>query len=201
MKKGFSLVEIMVVMVVIGIVVALGIKGSALINTSRIRAEIAKLRNFETGFSGYFLKNNTLPPKDGDNLTKIGDFECFKTEMLLDRQVIVTEDVPSAFSGSGAPWHFCTNIFADNTSKVFTVKADHKAENVGAYAAGLNYELICNIEGVLDDGSVFGGVGRTLATPVDPAIELERCDVPSNKSPYMGYIYVVFSPNSLIPEN
>jgi prepilin-type N-terminal cleavage/methylation domain-containing protein len=200
MKKGFSLVEIMVVMVAIGIIVALGIKGSALVNTSRIRAEIAKLRNFETGFASYFLKNNTLPPKDADNITDQGGFDCFKTDMLLSRQVVAAEDVPAAFTQNNDPWLFATNVASDVSDKVFK-PAGFNAENVGAYAAGLNYELICNIEGILDDGSVYNSVGRVLANPINPALSLERCDEPSNKNQYAGYIYIVFSPNSLIPED
>jgi prepilin-type N-terminal cleavage/methylation domain-containing protein len=201
MKKGFSLVEIMVVMVVIGIIVALGIKGSALVNTSRIRAEIAKLRNFETGFAGYFLKNNTLPPKDDDNLTTIGDIKCYITQRLLDRQVIAAEDVPSAFSHNSESWNFCTNI-ADNTTNgnVFGA-AGFPVENVGVYSTGLNYELICNIEGILDDGSEFGGSGRVLDTLNNPLeLATRNCDDLKNKSLYAGYIYIVFSPNSLIPK-
>jgi prepilin-type N-terminal cleavage/methylation domain-containing protein len=198
MKKGFSLVEVMVVMVVIGIVVALGIKGSALVNTSRIRAEIAKLRNFETGFASYFLKNNSLPPKDGDNTTPEDNFTCYNVAPLLTRQVVVSEDLPSAFSQGSKDWLFATDIAVDNGTHAFAPMG-FDVENVGAYAVGLNYELICNIEGILDDGNALGGVGRALTTPIAP-LSLVNCDEPSNKNQYIGYIYVAFSPNSLIPE-
>ncbi|MDR2105425.1 MAG: prepilin-type N-terminal cleavage/methylation domain-containing protein [Deferribacteraceae bacterium] len=201
MKKGFSLIEIIVVMVVIGIIVALGIKGGALVNTSRMRTEIAKLRNFEIGFSSYYLKHNALPPKAGDNVTEYDGFTCYVTNKLLEKNVVLSEDVPSTFTKGSEPWRFCTNIAVDNATKVFVPAAvslgDVDIDNVGAYAEGLNDELICNIEGILDDNNLKNGAGRVLAAVSN--VYMNNCDQPSNKGAYDGYLYIAFSPNSQIP--
>lgn len=197
MKKGFSLIEIMIVMVVIGIVVGLGIKGSALINTSRIRAEIAKLRNFETGFASYFLRHNSLPPNDN---VSISSFSCFKTDNLLSRKVVIIEDTPAAFAEGGGSWSFCTNIAADATTGRFIPGDNITVENAGGIAGNtgrLNRELICNIEGILDDGNLYHGAGRTLINGVSSF--LDNCEDPANKSNYTEYLYLAFSPNSQIP--
>jgi hypothetical protein len=175
----------------------LGIKGSALINTSRIRAEIAKLRNFETGFAGYFLRHNALPPNDNISLVS---FSCFKTENLLARKVVITEDVPAAFAEGGGSWSFCTNIATDVTTGRFVPGVTVTVENAGVIAGNtgkLNRELICNIEGILDDGNLYQGAGRTLSSGV-PSF-LDNCEDPANKSNYTEYVYLAFSPNSQIP--
>jgi prepilin-type N-terminal cleavage/methylation domain-containing protein len=198
MKKGFSLVEIMIVMVIIGIIVALGIKGGALVNASRIRAEIAKLRNFETGFASYFLKHNSMPPYTGND-NDSSNLVLYNTDQLVTRGVISSEDVPATFSQNQQPWMFCKNIATEDNGTYFT-PAGFAVDNAGAGACTsaytLNNELICNIETILDDGNLYKGAGRVTNAGVSIS---DNCDAAINKSTYSSYIYVAFSPNSQIP--
>jgi prepilin-type N-terminal cleavage/methylation domain-containing protein len=198
MKKGFSLVEIMIVMVIIGIIVALGIKGGALVNASRIRAEIAKLRNFETGFASYFLKHNAMPPYTGNDNDSI--FISYDTASLVARGVIASEDTPAAFSQNQLPWEFCKNIATEDNGTYFA-PAGFAVDNAGAGSCDpatytLNNELICNIETILDDGNIYKGAGRVTRAGVSIS---NNCDEAVNKSNFSPYIYVAFSPNSQIP--
>jgi prepilin-type N-terminal cleavage/methylation domain-containing protein len=60
LKKGFTIVELAIVLVVIGIILGMAVKGKALLHSARIKAEVAKLNKFEAAVATYFAKTGTI---------------------------------------------------------------------------------------------------------------------------------------------
>jgi len=72
MKKGFTLVELSIVLVIIGLLVGGILIGQSLIDSVRIQSQIRQIQQFDVAFYGFKDKFKQLP---GDNilLTPVGD--------------------------------------------------------------------------------------------------------------------------------
>ncbi len=61
MKKGFTLLEISIVLVIIGLLAGGIIAGSSLIKTAEIRSQVSELAKYDTAITTFKLKYNALP--------------------------------------------------------------------------------------------------------------------------------------------
>ncbi|MDR2104589.1 MAG: prepilin-type N-terminal cleavage/methylation domain-containing protein, partial [Deferribacteraceae bacterium] len=63
MKKfAFSLVELTVVLLIIGLILAIALKGQIIIESARLRSEVRKIEKLQTSFANYVNRQNKLPP-------------------------------------------------------------------------------------------------------------------------------------------
>ena len=60
-QKGFTLVELTVVLVIIGLIVAGVVGGKSLIRAAKVRAVVAEVHNYQTAFNVFVDKYNNLP--------------------------------------------------------------------------------------------------------------------------------------------
>ncbi len=68
MKKGFTIVELAIVLVVIGIILAMAVKGKALVETARYKAEINKIRKLEAAVHIWLATHPDYVPYRVDEL-------------------------------------------------------------------------------------------------------------------------------------
>lgn len=70
MKNGFTLIELAIVIVIIGLLVAGVLQGKALIRTSELNSIVSEIKAIESGIYLYRDKYNALPGDDMQALTK-----------------------------------------------------------------------------------------------------------------------------------
>lgn len=60
-KKGFTLVELSIVIVIIGLIAAGVTAGSALVNQSKLRSVASEINQYKTAYLSFYLKYNSVP--------------------------------------------------------------------------------------------------------------------------------------------
>lgn len=60
-KKGFTLIELSIVIIIIGLIVAAVVAGQSLIQQSRVRGQISQLESFRTAYYAFKLQFNAVP--------------------------------------------------------------------------------------------------------------------------------------------
>ena len=60
-KSGFTIVELAIVLVVIGIIIGMAVKGKSLVDAARVRADLAKINKVEAAAAIYYTKTNNQP--------------------------------------------------------------------------------------------------------------------------------------------
>ncbi|MEA1995113.1 MAG: prepilin-type N-terminal cleavage/methylation domain-containing protein, partial [Campylobacterota bacterium] len=78
-RKGFTLIELAIVLVIIGIILGAVLKGQDLIRNARAKKLIAQTQKWETHIWSYFNRGYRFPG-DGSNNGIIGDQNSPKNE-------------------------------------------------------------------------------------------------------------------------
>ena len=65
MKKGFTLVELAIVLVIIGLLIGGILAAQSMIQTARLQAQIRQINEFDIAVSNFVTKYNSIP---GDSL-------------------------------------------------------------------------------------------------------------------------------------
>jgi prepilin-type N-terminal cleavage/methylation domain-containing protein len=60
-RSGFSVVELTIVLIIIGIVIAMVMAGTDFLEKSRIRTELAKVNKYAVAIASYYARNSELP--------------------------------------------------------------------------------------------------------------------------------------------
>ena len=60
-SKGFTLVELAIVLVIIGFLLAMGLKGSELIRSAKLQKEAYKFKKIAAAIGTYYNNHNVLP--------------------------------------------------------------------------------------------------------------------------------------------
>lgn len=163
MKKAFTLVELAIVLVVIGLLLTLSIKGKSLVATAKMKAEVAKVTQIEKAFRNFTERFNFFPGySNGSTVTSQG----LILNHLIGEGYITEKDFE--FDNGKAFWRFIPCV--SNTERWDLSGADLALLKNGGMCIRLEDNVgniykapgpfICQVEVTLDDSNVKRGKGR-----------------------------------------
>jgi prepilin-type N-terminal cleavage/methylation domain-containing protein len=162
MKKGFSMVELAIVLVVIGIIMGMALKGGQIVEAAKIRREARKLERFEIAVAVAVQK---LGPKGtvgeleiyGNNVNYLSE-DYFKNNNLLTVDDYETYTTPQSSDPQGRKRIYNSRL--SNSGGVGNIDAADGRGDPGATLVlrGSPF-LICQLESMLDDLDKVTGQG------------------------------------------
>ena len=60
-KRGFTLVELSIVIVIIGLIVAGVTAGQSLVRSAKLQSLVSKINEYSTAYNSFYLQYNSLP--------------------------------------------------------------------------------------------------------------------------------------------
>jgi prepilin-type N-terminal cleavage/methylation domain-containing protein len=164
-KKGFSFVEMAIVLVIIGLIMGMALKGKELITSSEIRKELNKFRKYEAAFTGTLMKTNKLPknlPDDATNIALFRDWSDNISDLFIEQNYLKKED---KFMRYDTP---DTVVFypdlSVNTGGGYSKPSIVLGENFSVYLTNPSDMFICLLENMIDDKNVNLSSGRYIGT-------------------------------------
>jgi prepilin-type N-terminal cleavage/methylation domain-containing protein len=200
-KFAFSLVELTVVLLIIGLILAIALKGQIIIESARLRSEIRKIEKLQNSFANYVNRQNKLPPV-------VPGSTAYDIEALIKDGYIPKQDTLAGIKADNAADGYSWKYFAclnekgtgdDNYSwKQASVSSNLLLANVCVAMADNTTEigsmdglLNCTIEASLDDKNYRGGNGRIKSDSTQPDdIDFDNCNLASGK--VVQYLYKIW---------
>jgi prepilin-type N-terminal cleavage/methylation domain-containing protein len=165
MKKGFSMVELAIVLVIIGIIMGMALKGRSVLEAAKIRNEARKLERFELAIAVAVQK---LGPKG-----TVGELETYTAgDNFLSEDIFISENLLNAadyetytmpYSGNNPQMR--KRIYNSRLSREETVanliidNADGRQDPGATLVFSAAPYLVCQFEILLDDRDKLTGQG------------------------------------------
>ena len=198
-RKAFTIVELAIVLVVIGIILAMVVKGKSLVDAARMRAEVAKVNKFEAAISEYYsLTGGKLPqiaygnridrrPFIDAGLLTEKDYEINIGTIVVSGREYKGYWAMGGCSSRDRPYMFSSwmNIRSQVKNICILGVPDPDDITTAQTINALDIRLVCNIEVMKDDQFLGSGIGRTsyVVNPGDTWIhemDYKDCDNNSN---------------------
>lgn len=192
-QQGFTLVELSIVLVVIGLILGLAFKGRDLIDGARVKNAAAAVNKFQAAINSYQEKYGSLPG-DGctgteaaatftgttcaaggarDGLIASGNEGTAALRLLANTNAMTEADTKTIWNGF---WVLQTGANAAQR-RVANTTYLMAATTAGGAPANVDVRYICALDRQIDDGKADGGIVRsssnaygTLAAP-QPSID------------------------------
>jgi prepilin-type N-terminal cleavage/methylation domain-containing protein len=158
MKKGFSMVELAIVLVVIGIIMGMALKGGEIVESAKVRREARKLERFEIAVA---VAVQRLGPKGTvGELETVPSFTYLSEDIFIDNGLLAANDYQTYTTPQGTTPQEKKRIYNSRLSNEGAVTADTDPGDPGATlvfdAAPF---LVCQLESILDDRDKVTGQG------------------------------------------
>ena len=162
-QQGFTLVELAIVLVIIGLILGMAFKGKDLIDGAKVKNLSASYNKVNTAFNTYFDKYGNYPGDgcavgEGKTLTKCagsksGSLSAAESaeamDQLLTANVLTMADLKSVF---GSDW-----IITAAGAAPFEANANYMQPGIAAVDA----RLVCALDVMMDDGISSSGIVRS----------------------------------------
>jgi prepilin-type N-terminal cleavage/methylation domain-containing protein len=169
-KKGFSFVEMAIVLVIIGLIMGMVLKGKELITSSEIRKELNKFRKYEAAFTGTLMKTNKPFPKelpdDPSSTDQLRVWSDNISDLFIEQNYLKEEDKFMRYAENTAVVFFPD--LSINASGGYEVPNPvlGLGENFSVYLGNPARLFICLLENMLDDKDVNYSAGRYIGAVV-----------------------------------
>jgi prepilin-type N-terminal cleavage/methylation domain-containing protein len=151
-KKAFTVIEMAIVLVIIGIILGMAVKGGALLQSSKIKAELRKADKIKTAAATWRVNNpagiGVFPRDPNDN--SFLDIEHFVTLGYLSNADINNPFNQWMLSRGNMPLSGHNDILNINYGKTFMLHSNN-----------VSPQFLCNFEVLSDDADVDNGTVRS----------------------------------------
>jgi type II secretory pathway pseudopilin PulG len=201
-RFAFSLVELTVVLLIVGLILGIALKGQTLIDSARLRSEVRKIEKLQSTLANYVNRQNKLPPVVAGTIS-------YDLDALINDGYIPKNDTLVGIKATGAgddyTWKYlaCLNtkegVNDDYSWGLPTLPAQNlllaniciATANKAVTFLEMDGLLNCTIEVTIDDKNYFGGNGRLKAGKTPPAgLDFNKCDNVSGVS--VEYLYKIW---------
>ena len=165
-NKGFSLIELSIVLIIMGLLIAGVTGGASLIKSAQLRSVITEFTNYRTAFNTYYAQFSKVPGAGSDSNvinTTTGGLSALFNEGIIDREPTENDGAVASKFGKGAKWYL---INAEVTTTDYVV-SDFNNLNVLIFSGTqdfttpvLTYSEAQNIDEKVDDGKSDSGLVR-----------------------------------------
>ena len=150
-KKGFSLIELSIVLIIIGLLVAGITGGSSLIKSAELRAVMTDIRNYQTAINAYYTSRGELPGTSGSSEMSF-DNSCLAWAQMVN-EGIVDANLNAFTKDSTTKQYSCASITSVSSSNSIGSKMKG-----GYYALGYNDEMLSNVIFLVGSGETVGNM-------------------------------------------
>nr|WP_314859176.1 prepilin-type N-terminal cleavage/methylation domain-containing protein [uncultured Undibacterium sp.] len=203
-QSGFTLIEIAIVLVIIGLLLGGVLKGQELIENSRIKSVVTDMRGVSTAFTGYFDRYRALP---GDETLVTATARGWTVTVGGDGNGVLALPAANTFAAAGpvaehlAMWQAlrASGFFtgAPNATTLNAVPRAATGGSIGAAAGpyGLQGPSVCvsalthkqalGVDTIIDGAAgnnVGDARGSILAVPTAPPVVAPGALTPYNES-------------------
>jgi prepilin-type N-terminal cleavage/methylation domain-containing protein len=176
-KKGFSFVEISIVLVIIGLIMAMALKGKELITSSEIRKELNKFRKYEAAFTGTMMKTNKPYPIDLPASGSVSQFTAWSDDVcdiFIKQNYLKQEDKLMRYS-SPAPVVFYPDL-ATEIDEGYSEPSSYLGQTFSVRLANVPDMFACLVENMLDDRDMYNGTGKLFGNGTESFTDAEYSD-------------------------
>jgi prepilin-type N-terminal cleavage/methylation domain-containing protein len=174
-QKGFSLVELSIVLVVIGVIVFLAVRSNSIKQSALTKAEVTKLTNFIAAVNTYIILTDELPPAEKD----MGGSEYAVDNQIFHDMKLLSIQKTSYYEGGEWLMQPCASSIANG---YFSYNPDSFDMCARVETLAMNAYLACSIEAALDDRKPVSGEGRLYGATSTTFTEDALQDCPGARS-------------------
>lgn len=146
-KKGFSLIELSIVLIIIGLLVAGITGGASLIKSAELRSAMSDIRNYQTAVNAYYTATGELPGAAGSSSIPFAN-SCSAWAALVNEGIVDAK--LSSFTGTTT--YVCAALGA--SSAVYDSANSIASKYKGAYyALGYNTQMESNVIFMIGTGT------------------------------------------------
>jgi prepilin-type N-terminal cleavage/methylation domain-containing protein len=172
-KYGFSLVELTIVLIIVGIIIAMFMGGISFMEKARIKTELGKLSKFSSALTTYYAQNGTMPKEwTGGSKPASAPSRSYEPENFEDFG-LTTEDFRSNYQVAKDENSFIvSSCWLETTGASPNHRYNYKdmptesnpSHMVCVYFNTFYGRFICNLEKSIDDKRVNRNDGLLWAT-------------------------------------
>lgn len=164
-KSAFSLIELSIVLIIIGLLIAGVTGGASLIRSSELRSAMGEARGYAVAVNGFYSQYNVLP---GDYTTGISGAIAADTTLGLDNKIEYFSDGTTFDSESIVAWDQLIKTGTIDSTLALTNLAVTSAQIYGTHMpaskikfAGWHYDYRNNVGATVNYAATVAGSGAT----------------------------------------
>jgi prepilin-type N-terminal cleavage/methylation domain-containing protein len=182
-ESGFTLVELSIVIVIIGLIVAGIVGGQALVHQSKLRAVISDTNKIQTALNAFYLQYDAIPGDmrnaasywsgayDGNGNNQIGaggEVTAVWTHLnisgIMPQATGLSNTYPAPFSTRYLSWYHSAGVYGKFKNSLNLLGS-------AAWSGALNVKDTVSIDAKMDDGLADSGTMRAAKGLGRPANE------------------------------
>ncbi len=156
-KKGFSLIELSIVLIIIGLLVAGITGGSSLIKSAELRAVMSDIRNYQTAVNAYYTSRGELPGTEGSS--EMAFTNSCKAWAAMVNEGIVDAKLESFTTDTSTNKYSCPDMETVNSGNSINSKMKG-----GFYALGYNNQMLANVIFLVGKNQTAAGMTSATAS-------------------------------------